>query len=109
MRLTKRTPDGVCLREGITCTKALERLAAAEDALDGLSGQLQALEEKLERLRPGSRGGRSVQFRRTLAEKMMVSAMLERLRVFGLEADPTEDEMGRRESYADPGIGGGLS
>ena len=85
MRMTERTPEGVQLRAGIACAQALDRLAAAEDALDGLTSQLRAMNEKLEKLRPNSRGGRSIQFQRTLAEKMMVSAMLERLRFFGFE------------------------
>ena len=42
MRMTERTPEGVQLRAGIACAQALDRLAAAEDALDGLTSQLRA-------------------------------------------------------------------
>ena len=86
MRLTRKTPDGSYeLTDPRDPEAAVRRLGQAEDALENLSAQYHALEQKLETLRSQGRGSRSAEFSRLLAEKLMLSGMLERFRFFGLE------------------------
>ena len=86
MRLTRRTADGSYeLINPQDLEAAVRRLGQAEDALDNLAGQYHAMEQKLEAQRSQGRGSRSAVFNRLLAEKMMLSGMLERFRFFGLE------------------------
>ena len=65
--------------------EAIQRLGQAEDALESLSEQYHAMEAKLEAERSRGRGTRSVTFNRMLAEKLMLSGMLERFRFHGVE------------------------
>ena len=65
--------------------EAIQRLGQAEDALESLSEQYHAMEAKLEAERSRGHGTRSVTFNRMLAEKLMLSGMLERFRFHGVE------------------------
>ena len=75
----RRLTDPDQLRE------AIQRLGQAEDALESLSEQYHAMEAKLEAERSRGHGTRSVTFNRMLAEKLMLSGMLERFRFHGVE------------------------
>jgi len=82
LRMTKKLPDGSYeLTDPDQLREAIQRLGQAEDALESLSEQYHAMEAKLE----AEHGTRSVTFNRMLAEKLMLSGMLERFRFHGVE------------------------
>lgn len=86
MRMTKKLPDGSYeLTDPDQLRDAIQRLGQAEDALESLSEQYHAMEAKLEAERSRGHGTRSVTFNRMLAEKLMLSGMLERFRFHGVE------------------------
>ena len=65
--------------------EAVQRLGQAEDALESLTEQYHSMEAKLESQRNQGRGTRSAVFNRMLAEKLMLSGMLERFRFYELK------------------------
>ena len=76
--MTKKLPDGSYeLTDPDQLREAIQRLGLAEDALESLSEQYHAMEAKLEAERSRGRRTRSVTFNRMLAEKLMLSGMLE--------------------------------
>lgn len=76
--MTKKLPDGSYeLTDPDQHREAIQRLGQVEDALESLSEQYHAMEAKLEAERSWGRGTRSVTFNRMLAEKLMLSGMLE--------------------------------
>lgn len=86
MRMTKKLPDGSYeLTDPDQLREAIQRLGQAEDALESLSEQYHAMEAKLEAERSRGHGTRPVTFNRMLAEKLMLSGMLERFRLHGVE------------------------
>ena len=86
MRLTRKNENGIYeLTDTEQLSEAIQRLGQAEDALENLTQQYHAMEAKLEAQRSQGRGTRSVTFNRLLAEKMMLSGMLERFRFYGFE------------------------
>ena len=86
MRLTRKNENGIYeLTDTEQLSEAIQRLGQAEDALENLTQQYHAMEAKLEAQRSQGRGTRSATFNRLLAEKMMLSGMLERFRFYGFE------------------------
>ena len=86
MRMTRKNADGTYeLTDTEQLAAAIQRLGQAEDALESLTEQYHAMEAKLDAQRSQGRGTRSVTFNRMLAEKMMLSGMLERFRFHGFE------------------------
>lgn len=72
LRMTVRQKDGSYeLLDPDQLRKAVQRLGQAEDALESQRNQ--------------GRGTRSAVFNRMLAEKLMLSGMLERFRFYGLK------------------------
>ena len=86
MRLTRKNENGIYeLTDTEQLSEAIQRLGQAEDALENLTQQYHCMEAKLEAQRSQGRGTRSATFNRLLAEKMMLSGMLERFRFYGFE------------------------
>ena len=82
LRMTVRQKDGSYeLLDPDQLREAVQRLGQAEDALESLTEQYHSMESQ----RNQSRGTRSAVFNRMLAEKLMLSGMLERFRFYGLK------------------------
>lgn len=86
LRMTARQKDGSYeLLDPNQLREAVQRLGQAEDALESLTEQYHSMEAKLESQRNQGRGTRSAVFNRMLAEKLMLSGMLERFRFYELK------------------------
>lgn len=82
LRMTVRQKDGSYeLLDPDQLREAVQRLGQAEDALESLTEQYHSMESQ----RNQSRGTRSAVFNRMLAEKLMLSGMLERFRFYELK------------------------
>ncbi len=86
LRMTVRQKDGSYeLLDPDQLREAVQRLGQAEDALESLTEQYHSMEAKLESQRNQGHGTRSAVFNRMLAEKLMLSGMLERFRFYELK------------------------